>query len=187
MATAGAGVGGGAAPPQPQPPPPPCLLQEWRTWDATFGAVALVMTLLSGSGRLRTSRFSVAHPGAGALRSLLFLVAAAQVVWVLAWPASYTMRRRTAFMALQRGMRVWLVAALVSDPLVQQTVHEHLIESSQGMAPAVATARLLAAGTVVGGWVRRATGGRCGGLRGWLHWEGRYGGPCLALCVDCGF
>lgn len=122
----------------------------WRSYDCIFAVVAICTNIKPTAWaaishrRARLDAPTAAHPlsPVSHLQWAILGLAVLQLAWVTVWPRTYTMRRRTAFMVLQRALRLGMVAAVSADKQLVATIHEVLINTSQGMTPVRTALRL---------------------------------------------
>lgn len=149
-----------ASPAHSHKPPPqqgaaddPGYLRLWRTHDSVFAWVALFTNLPGrGVGRPWSTNGLALGPAVSCLRWLAVALAVIQLAWAAGqWPCTYNLRRRTAFMLLQRSLRL---AVATSEAGLQAAALEALAARLQGVEPTAAALRLCFGAPLVRGCVR---------------------------------
>lgn len=126
-------------------------LQLWRMHDAAWAIVALSNNV---AGALLYHKQHSPNVGVGWLTAVVrgpqilafhwacVGLAVLQLAWVGCLPSSYSLRRRTAFMVLQRAVRLASVRASCEDALLLASVPAAMMIAAEGMAPVPAAIKV---------------------------------------------
>lgn len=139
----------------------PGYLRLWRTHDAVFSWFAIFTNLPGrGVGRPWSTSGLALSPWVSSLRWLAVALAVVQLAWAAGqWPCAYNLRRRTAFMLLQRSLRLVMLAVATSDEGLKAAALEAMAARLQGVEPTAAALKLCFGAPLVRGRVHGWVGG----------------------------